>query len=78
MPVTTETPPITRISTAEKTRDHSLLMGVAISSFAALLLELALTRLNQCPIRPRGSQQIRHEKSDRWGRGCRRLLRPRR
>jgi hypothetical protein len=53
-------------------------MGVAISSFAALLLELALTRLNQCPIRPRGSQQIRHEKSDRWGRGCRRLLRPRR
>ena len=45
MPVTTETPPITRTSTAEKTRDHSLLMGVAISSFAALLLELALTRL---------------------------------
>ena len=45
MPVTTETPPITRTTTAEKTRDHSLLMGVAISSFAALLLELALTRL---------------------------------
>ena len=45
MPVTTETPPITRTTTAEKTRDHFLLMGVAISSFAALLLELALTRL---------------------------------
>jgi spermidine synthase len=45
MPVTTETPPITRTSTTEKTRDHSLLMGVAISSFAALLLELALTRI---------------------------------
>src|SRR5580692_2729611 len=45
MPVATENLPITRSSTVEKTRDHSLLMGVAISSFAALLLELALTRL---------------------------------
>jgi spermidine synthase len=45
MPVTTETPPITRSRIAEKTGDHALLMGVAISSFAALLLELALTRL---------------------------------
>src|SRR5580700_5770543 len=45
MPVATENLPITRSSTVEKTRDHSLLMGVAISSFAALLLELVLTRL---------------------------------
>src|SRR5579864_1882612 len=45
MSVIGETPPITRTRIAEKTRDHSLLAGVAISSFAALLLELALTRL---------------------------------
>jgi spermidine synthase len=45
MPVTSETPPISRAHSAEKTRDYSLLIGVAISSFAALLLELALTRL---------------------------------
>jgi spermidine synthase len=45
MPVTSETPPISCARTAKKTRDYSLLIGVAISSFAALLLELALTRL---------------------------------
>jgi hypothetical protein len=31
--------------TSSKTRDHTLLAGIALSSFAALLLELALTRL---------------------------------
>src|SRR5580693_4424004 len=45
MPVTSETPPISRARAADKTRDYSLLIGVAISSIAALLLELALTRL---------------------------------
>jgi spermidine synthase len=47
MAVTTETAPISRTKTsaAETTRGPSLLAGVAISSFAALLLELALTRL---------------------------------
>src|ERR1700674_2292952 len=40
-----ETPLISRTSTAETSRGRSLLAGVAISSFAALLLELALTRL---------------------------------
>jgi spermidine synthase len=44
MSVRSETPPISRISPAES-REHSLVAGVAISSFAALLLELALTRL---------------------------------
>jgi spermidine synthase len=43
MPVISETP-ITRAK-AEIGRDNALLAGVAISSFAALLLELALTRL---------------------------------
>jgi spermidine synthase len=45
MSVISETPPISRTSTAETIRERSLLAGVAISSFAALLLELALTRL---------------------------------
>ncbi len=45
MAVTTETAPIGRTSAAETTRERSLLAGIAISSFAALLLELALTRL---------------------------------
>ena len=45
MPVTSEIPPISRTTVAEPTRERSLLAGVAISSFAALLLELALTRL---------------------------------
>jgi spermidine synthase len=45
MPVTTENLPISRSRTVEPTGDHCLLIGVAISSFAALLLELALTRL---------------------------------
>ena len=44
MPVITELTPISR-TTAETGRDQALLAGVAISSFAALLLELALTRL---------------------------------
>src|SRR5579864_1934679 len=45
MSVIGETPPISRTHTAETIRERSLLAGVAISSFAALLLELALTRL---------------------------------
>jgi hypothetical protein len=45
MSVTAETPPIRRTDSAEKAFSPSLLAGVAISSFAALLLELALTRL---------------------------------
>jgi spermidine synthase len=45
MPVITETPSISRPSTVQTTCDRSLLAGVAISSFAALLLELSLTRL---------------------------------
>jgi len=45
MSVISETPPISRTTIAETTRERSLLAGVAISSFAALLLELALTRL---------------------------------
>jgi spermidine synthase len=44
MPVISETIPISRV-TAETSHDQALLTGVAISSFAALLLELALTRL---------------------------------
>jgi len=45
MPVISETPPISRTTTVDTTSERSLLAGVAISSFAALLLELALTRL---------------------------------
>jgi spermidine synthase len=45
MPVISETPPITRTSPKETTSERSLLAGMAVSSFAALLLELALTRL---------------------------------
>ncbi len=45
MSVITQTPPISQDSAAENARERSLLAGVAISSFAALLLELALTRL---------------------------------
>jgi spermidine synthase len=44
MPVISETTSISR-TPAETSRDHALLAGVAVSSFAALLLELALTRL---------------------------------
>src|SRR5712692_289733 len=36
---------LTPVSASEKARDRALLAGVALSSFAALLLELALTRL---------------------------------
>src|SRR3981081_891033 len=45
MSVTSETPPIGRTRSPEIANEHALLAGVAISSFAALLLELALTRL---------------------------------
>src|ERR1700688_3575858 len=45
MSVANEAPPISRTTEAETTRERSLLAGVALSSFAALLLELALTRL---------------------------------
>ena len=45
MSVISQTPPIHRTSTTETSPERSLLAGVAISSFAALLLELALTRL---------------------------------
>jgi len=45
MSAISETPPISRTGAAETARERSLLAGVAISSFAALLLELALTRL---------------------------------
>jgi len=45
MSVINGTPPISRTSTAEVTHGRSLLAGIAIGSFAALLLELALTRL---------------------------------
>src|SRR5580700_11611316 len=45
MPVISETPSISRTSAVESARERALLAGVAISSFAALLLELALTRL---------------------------------
>src|ERR1700731_3487863 len=37
--------PAPSTSASEQTHQHVLLAGVAISSFAALLLELALTRL---------------------------------
>jgi spermidine synthase len=45
MPVISETAPISRTKTLDTGCDRALLAGVAISSFAALLLELALTRL---------------------------------
>jgi spermidine synthase len=45
MSVISETPAIGRSSSVETAGGRSLLAGVAISSFAALLLELALTRL---------------------------------
>jgi hypothetical protein len=45
MAVTSETFPIEFTSVPGKIREPALLAGVAISSFAALLLELALTRL---------------------------------
>jgi hypothetical protein len=45
MSVISETPPISSTRAADTGRARSLLAGVAISSFAALLLELALTRL---------------------------------
>ena len=45
MPVITETAPVRRTTTPDNDCDQALLAGVAISSFAALLLELALTRL---------------------------------
>jgi len=45
MSVINGTPPISRTNAAEATRERSLLAGIAIGSFAALLLELALTRL---------------------------------
>src|ERR1700687_7996 len=40
-----EMPPISRTYAEGKAHERALLAGVAISSFAALLLELALTRL---------------------------------
>jgi len=40
-----ETPPLSLTRASEKAGERALLAGVAISSFAALLLELALTRL---------------------------------
>jgi len=40
-----ETPLVTPASASEQTRNRTLLAGIALSSFAALLLELALTRL---------------------------------
>jgi spermidine synthase len=45
MPAISESTSISRNSTPESAHERSLLAGVAISSFAALLLELALTRL---------------------------------
>lgn len=45
MSVISQTPAIGRTSTVKTAGGRSLLAGVAISSFAALLLELALTRL---------------------------------
>src|ERR1700686_607856 len=45
MSVANEAPPISRTLPAEKSPERALLAGVAPSSFAALLLELALTRL---------------------------------
>jgi hypothetical protein len=45
MSVISETAPISRTGAVMATLDRSLFAGIAISSFAALLLELALTRL---------------------------------
>src|SRR5579872_1790215 len=45
MSVVDETPPISRALPAQTSYEHALLAGVGLSSFAALLLELALTRL---------------------------------
>lgn len=45
MPVTTETPLMTSAGAIEEAKPNALLAGLALSSFAALLLELALTRL---------------------------------
>jgi hypothetical protein len=45
MSVISETPPMNPSSATESAPERALLAGVAISSFAALLLELALTRL---------------------------------
>src|ERR1700733_906280 len=45
MSVANETPTVSRTSPAEKSPERALLAGVALSSFAALLLELGLTRL---------------------------------
>src|SRR5579862_9517456 len=45
MPVITESAEIGQTRAADRGGDQALLAGVAISSFAALLLELALTRL---------------------------------
>src|ERR1700734_260485 len=45
MSAISESPLIRTTNAAEESPDRSLLAGVAISSFAALLLELALTRL---------------------------------
>jgi len=45
MSVANETPPISQALPAEQSQERALLAGVALSSFAALLLELALTRL---------------------------------
>ncbi len=45
MSVANEAPPVSRTLPAEKSPERALLAGVALSSFAALLLELALTRL---------------------------------
>src|SRR5271166_2889828 len=45
MSAISETPLISRTSVSETGRERSLLAGLALTSFAALLLELALTRL---------------------------------
>jgi hypothetical protein len=45
MPLISEAPPTSRATRAETSHQNALLAGVAVSSFAALLLELALTRL---------------------------------
>jgi len=45
MSVANETPSMSQALPAEQSRERALLAGVALSSFAALLLELALTRL---------------------------------
>src|ERR1700688_2771578 len=45
MSVANEAPPISRTLPAEKSPERRLLAGIALASFAALLLELSLTRL---------------------------------